>query len=145
MYRMQCSITIKVSLTWCISSWKRLGFFIGDFVKLFTRCNCNMYRYILQSHISITQGMKPIPCTMSHTHTHMHTHAHTHAHTHTHMHTHTHAHTHTHTHAHTHTHTHIHTYCNIAVAPYEQSHRHSKHNPSKSSPIQKEFDRVTQP
>ena len=32
-------------------------FFTCDFVKVFTQCNCDLYRYILESHITITQNV----------------------------------------------------------------------------------------
>ena len=34
----------------------RLRFFTCDFVKLFTWCDCDLYGYILESHIAITQN-----------------------------------------------------------------------------------------
>ena len=32
------------------------AFFTCDFVKLFTECDCDLYRYILESHIAILQN-----------------------------------------------------------------------------------------
>ena len=42
--------------------------FTCNFVKLFTWCDCNLYRYILESHIAATQnGYGTHSCVTSHT------------------------------------------------------------------------------
>ena len=53
------------------SLWMQLRFVTCDFVKLFTWCDCDLYRYKLESHMAITQnGYGTHSCVSSYTQMH---------------------------------------------------------------------------
>ena len=59
-FRFRSNINVPLHLRLIHTAWFFLNatacFFTCDFVKLFTQCDCDLYRYILESHITIAQN-----------------------------------------------------------------------------------------